>query len=120
MSLNGKKILVIDDTEAIRTFLRIFLMAKGAQILEADNAANGLSLNQSENPDLIVLDLGLPDRDGMDLLPDLRQETSPPVIILSVRKESDTIDRAYGLGASGYLTKPFAMEDLLDEIEAKI
>jgi DNA-binding response OmpR family regulator len=117
--LLGKTVLVVDDTSDIRTFLRISLQALGATCYEAPNATEGLSTATSVKPDLVVLDLGLPDRDGLDLLPDLKQaEDAPNVIILSVRKDQDSKARAYAHGASAYITKPFVMDDLLVALEA--
>ncbi|MGE3769792.1 MAG: response regulator [Bdellovibrionales bacterium] len=124
INLNNKSILAIDDAAAIRTFLRISLQAQGANFYEAANADDGLKLAGRLKPDLIVLDLGLPDRDGLDILPSLKEPDSdgksPAVIILSVRKEQQTKDRARELGADGYLSKPFLMDDLLDIIQAKV
>ena len=121
MSLKEKQILAIDDTDAIRTFLRISLQAHGADFYEAANARDGLKLNREIQPDVIVLDLGLPDRDGLDILQDLKSEgagdSGPKVIILSVRKEQRTKDEAFALGADAYLSKPFLMEDLIQLIE---
>jgi DNA-binding response OmpR family regulator len=124
MSLAAKHILAIDDTASIRTFLRISLNAHGAMFYEAATASEGLSLCKEIKPDLVVLDLGLPDRDGLDILPEIKHQENngyaPNVIILSVRKEQSTKDKAFRLGADAYLTKPFLMEDLLEIIEQKI
>lgn len=119
--LSNKHILAIDDTPSIRTFLRISLQSQGAMFHEASTAEEGLAKCQSMSPDVIVLDLGLPDRDGLDILPDI-MKTHPDsvVIILSVRKEQRTKDMAFELGASGYVTKPFIMEDLLDVMQEHV
>ena len=119
--LAGKNILAIDDTPSIRTFLRISLQSQGAHFHEAATAEEGLNKSQLIQPEIVVLDLGLPDRDGLDILPDiLKNENNPAVIILSVRKEQRTRDLAFNLGACGYVTKPFIMEDLLDVIQEQL
>jgi DNA-binding response OmpR family regulator len=125
MTLTNKQILAIDDTPSIRTFLRISLQSYGATFHEAATAQEGLDKCQQFNPDVIVLDLGLPDRDGLDVLPEIishSQTTNkrPVVIILSVRKEQQTKEMAFEMGATGYVTKPFIVEDLLDVIHEQV
>lgn len=118
--LENAKILVIDDTASIRTFLRISMTDYGAIFHEAGTASEGARLCRSEKPDVVILDLGLPDRDGLDLLPDLIGEagaSAPKVVVLSVRNDRRTREIAYERGASGYVTKPFIMEDLVETIE---
>jgi DNA-binding response OmpR family regulator len=121
MPYSRKQILAIDDTPSIRTFLRISLEAYGAAFHEAATAGEGLALCESLKPDLVVLDLGLPDRDGLDILPEIKQAKDtgapPKVIILSVRKEPRIKEQARALGADAYLTKPFLMEDLIEVID---
>lgn len=119
--LTNCRILVIDDTPSIRTFLRISLQSHGALFHEAATAQEGIDKCRDCQPDVVVLDLGLPDRDGLDILPEiLRNDSHPSVIILSVRKEQRTRDTAFQLGACGYVTKPFIMEDLLDVIHEQV
>ncbi len=123
MRLANKKILVIDDAASIRTFLRISLQAEGATYFEAATATQGLELCLSEKPDLVVLDLGLPDRDGLDILPEIKKSTNgatPPVVVLTVRREHNIISKAYSLGADAYVSKPFLVEDLLEVIQSKV
>lgn len=119
-----KQILAIDDTASIRTFMRISLQAQGFGFHEAATARDGLRLCEKIKPDLVVLDLGLPDKDGLEILPEVRKKAAnghdPTVIILSVRKEYSTQQRAHALGADAYMTKPFLMEDLIEMIERKI
>lgn len=117
MSLLRKKILVIDDTISIRTFLRVAIESHGAAFFEAGLASYGIQMNNDVQPDIVVLDLGLPDREGLDILPEIVAGSNARVIILSVRKENTIKQRAYDLGASGYVTKPFLMEDLLEVME---
>lgn len=124
MILENKHIVVIDDADAIRTFLRISLEGEGAMFSEAETAEEGLKLCERTKPDLVVLDLGLPDRDGLDILPELIQKATnghtPPVIVLTVRKDLEVRNLAMARGASAYVTKPFLMDDLLDVINEKI
>jgi len=124
MPLFNKQIVAIDDALSIRTFLRISLQAQGAVFHEAATASSGLELCDKIKPDLVVLDLGLPDRDGLDILPEIKRlETNghvPAVIILSVRKEQYTRDKAFALGADAYVTKPFLMEDLVEVLHQKV
>jgi DNA-binding response OmpR family regulator len=119
-----RKILVIDDAAPIRTFLRISLQAQGADYYEAGTAQSGLDISQRIKPDVIVLDLGLPDRDGLDILAQLKEKGAngqvPLVVVLTVRKEENMISRAYALGADAYITKPFLMEDLLEILHAQL
>ncbi|WP_020400634.1 response regulator [Kordiimonas gwangyangensis] len=117
--IENAKILVIDDTPSIRTFLRISMMDYGATFHEASTAGEGHKLCETEEPDLVILDLGLPDKDGLDLLPDIvgANGSAPKVVVLSVRNDRRTREIAYERGASGYVTKPFIMEDLIETIE---
>lgn len=117
MSLDGKKILVIDDTNSIRTFLRISLQSNGAVVHEAASANDGLALCKEIEPDLVVLDLGLPDKDGLDVLPEIKEAVTTKVIILSVRKDPATKEKTIARGASAYMSKPFLMDDLLALID---
>ncbi|WP_299372957.1 response regulator [uncultured Kiloniella sp.] len=123
MSLDGTKIVAIDDTPSIRTFLRVSLEDEGAEFHEASTALEGLELCKKVYPDLVVLDLGLPDIDGLEILPEIKKiqpDNKLPVLVLSVRKARETIKEAFDKGASGYLTKPFVVEDLLEIIEEKL
>lgn len=121
MTLNGATIVAIDDAPSIRTFLRVSLQDEGAQIFEAATGMDGTRLCEEKNPDLVVLDLGLPDMDGMEVLAKLKSKPqAPTVIILSVRKNQESFIKAAELGADGYLTKPFLVEDLLELIEERL
>lgn len=120
MSLSGKHIVAIDDTHSILTFLRISLEALGARFTGAATAAGGLALCESQKPDLVVLDLGLPDKEGLDILPQLKRidrSRKLPVIILTVRKEAQSRELAIERGVDAYLTKPFIMDELLGIIQ---
>lgn len=123
MTLKDCKIVAIDDTPSIRTFLRVSLEDEGAEFHGASTAKGGLELCKKIKPDLVVLDLGLPDVDGLDILPQIKKTQpgdNPPVIVLTVRKGKETIHEAYEKGADGYLTKPFMVEDLLEVIEERL
>lgn len=114
------QLLVVEDDAPIRRFLRGCLATQEYQLLEAVTAAEGLALAASHGPDLILLDLGLPDRDGLDVLRALREWSQVPVIVLSARgQERDKIAALDG-GADDYLTKPFAVGELLARIRAAL
>lgn len=123
MSLEEKIIVAIDDTPSILTFLRVSLQDEGATFFSAHTAMEGLELCREKQPDLIVLDLGLPDMDGLDVLHAIKQaelEKEPIVIILSVRKNQESFAEANRRGAAAYLTKPFMVEDLIEVIEEQL
>lgn len=123
MPLINKHIVAIDDSLSILNFLRISLEAHGARFHGAATAAGGLAICESDKPDLIVLDLGLPDKEGFDILPRLKRidkEGNIPVIVLTVRNQQEDRDMAKQLGASAYITKPFVMSDLLEVILEKL
>src|SRR4051812_29084108 len=102
------RILVVDDEPQIQQFLRVALTAAGYDVAAAMNGAEALRLAATWAPDAIVLDLGLPDRDGKEVLADLRQFSKIPVIVLSARdREAEKIE-ALDLGADDYVEKPFA------------
>ena len=116
MSNNKFKILIIEDEANICSFIQTLLETNGYQALVANTCAMGQTLFTSHNPDLIILDLGLPDRDGLELIRFVRQKFLTPIVVLSARTtEQDKIE-ALDLGANDYLTKPFHFE----ELEARI
>jgi len=112
------RVLVIDDEMQIRRFLDIGLRAGGYQVLQAATAAEGLALAATQAPDLIILDLGLPDREGHEVLAELRQWSSVPVLMLSVRSAESEKVRALDNGANDYVTKPFGMQELMARLRA--
>lgn len=119
--LTGKTIVAIDDARSIRTFLRISLESQGASFHEAGTAMEGLSICRKVKPDLVVLDLGLPDEDGLTILPTIKQQqNAPQVIVLTVRKENEMKEKARKLGADAYITKPFLVDELIDAIETHV
>ncbi len=122
-TLMDKQIVVVDDAEAIRTFLRISLEAHGAIVHSAATASGGMALCEQQKPDLVILDLGLPDHQGLDILPRLKRldkQHNLPVIILTVRNEWKDKEAALALGADAYITKPFQMDTLLEIIGAHL
>ncbi|MBB3062231.1 response regulator [Microbulbifer rhizosphaerae] len=112
------KITIVDDETQIRRMLRIALKSEDYEVAEADNGSDGLALIARQQPDLAVLDLGLPDMDGHQLLGDLRGWSSVPVIVLSVRASEREKVRALDAGAQDYVTKPFSIEELMARIRA--
>ena len=109
----GPRVLVVDDELAIRRFLRASLSAQGYQLFEAASAREALEAAATVRPDLIILDLGLPDLDGVEVTRRLREWSKVPVLILSVRGQDQDKIAALDAGADDYLTKPFSMGELL-------
>ncbi len=117
---NFGTILIIDDEVQIRRLLEITITASGYKISEASTGKEGLALAATIQPILIILDLGLPDADGIEILKRLREWYQKPVIILSVRNSEEDIIRALDNGANDYLTKPFRTGELLARIRVAI
>ena len=115
-----ENILIIDDEVQIRRLLEITLSANDFKVSEASTGKEGIALAASVQPVLIILDLGLPDTDGLDILKKLREWYQKPIIILSVRNSEDDIVRALDHGANDYLTKPFRTGELLARIRVAI
>jgi len=113
-------IVIIDDEPQIRKVLSIALESSDFKIVEADNGKNGIIQTATNHPQLVILDLGLPDEDGFSVLAEIRTWSSVPVIILSVRDSEDSIVKALDLGADDYITKPFNTKELLARIRANI
>jgi two-component system KDP operon response regulator KdpE len=114
------KVLVVDDEPQIVRALRINLAARGYEVLTAPDGATALRLAADGKPDVVVLDLGLPDMDGTDVIAGLRGWTSLPIIVLSARTDSaDKVD-ALDAGADDYVTKPFGMDELLARLRAAV
>ena len=116
MTANPSTILVIDDEAQIRKFLRISLAAQGYRVLEAGNGSEGLAQAALAKPDLVVLDLGLPDLDGKQVLLQLREWSQVPVLVLSVRASEGEKVLALDGGANDYVTKPFAIQEFLARV----
>ncbi|MQT59296.1 response regulator [Pseudomonas sp. FSL R10-0399] len=111
-------ILVIDDEPQIRKFLRISLASQGYTVLEAATGAEGLSQAALNKPDVMVLDLGLPDMDGQQVLCEFREWSTAPVLVLSVRASEAQKVQALDGGANDYVTKPFGIQEFLARIRA--
>lgn len=118
--MNTDTILIVDDETQIRRLLEITLSASGYKTIEASTGKEGLLMVASYQPSLIILDLGLPDIDGIDVLKNLREWFYKPIIILSVRNSEEDIVHALDKGANDYLTKPFRTGELLARIRASL
>ena len=120
MSNNKFKVLVVEDEANICSFIETLLETNGYQALVANTCAMGQTLFTSHNPDLIILDLGLPDQDGLELIRFVRQKFLTPIVVLSARTtEQDKIE-ALDLGANDYITKPFGTGELLARVRAAL
>jgi two-component system, OmpR family, KDP operon response regulator KdpE len=113
-------ILVIEDDAQIRRFLRAALDAEGYRLQESATAEEGLAQAQSRQPDLILLDLGLPDRDGLEVIRSVREWGKIPILVLSARGQEKDKIAALDLGADDYVAKPFAVGELLARIRAAL
>ena len=113
-------ILIIEDEASLRRFLVPTLANSDYQVLTAATGADGLAMARSHNPDIILLDLGLPDLDGGKVLQSLRQWSRKPIIIISARTQEKDKVQALDLGADDYLTKPFGAEELLARIRVAL
>jgi len=107
------KILVIDDEPQIRRFLKVALEPHDYKVEEASSGQEGIALAASNRPDIIILDLGLPDKEGQTILKELREWYQKPIIILSVRDDEENVVKALDSGANDYLRKPFILNELL-------
>jgi two-component system, OmpR family, KDP operon response regulator KdpE len=117
---HGARVLVIDDEQGIRRFLRTSLTTQGYEMYEASTGQEGLQSVPIVRPDLIILDFGLPDLDGVDVTRSLREWTQTPILILSVREQESDKVAALDAGADDYLTKPFGVGELLARIRAAL
>ncbi|HEV3235664.1 MAG TPA: response regulator [Gemmataceae bacterium] len=120
MSSNGPRILMIEDEAPIRRFLRVSLGNENYEVCEAETAEKGIKMAASMPPDLIVLDLGLPDLDGMEVIGRLRDWSTVPIIVLSARGREDDKVKALDAGADDYLTKPFSVSELLARVRVAL
>lgn len=120
MSNNKYKILLIEDEANIRNFVKTLLTTNHYQVFTAVNATDGMFEFHTHCPDLILLDLGLPDKDGLEVLKGIRQESATPVIVLSARFDENDKVRALDSGANDYITKPFGTAELQARIRTAI
>ncbi|CRK56520.1 DNA-binding response regulator KdpE [Alloactinosynnema sp. L-07] len=114
------RVLVVDDEPQITRTLRINLAARGYEVLTAHTGKAALDLAATDKPDVVVLDLGLPDLDGVEVINGLRGWTTMPIIVLSARTESTRKVQALDAGADDYITKPFGMDELLARLRAAV
>jgi two-component system, OmpR family, response regulator MprA len=113
-------VLVIDDEPGIRDFVELGLVAEGFRVVASATAADGLEQLRREAPDAIILDAGLPDADGFDLLPALRAATDAPIVMLTARGEIEDRVRGLELGADDYIAKPFHLAEVLARLRAHL
>ncbi len=120
MNAPSPTVLIIEDDAPIRRFVRMALDAEGWNVVEAETVRQGLIDAGTQQPGLVILDLGLPDGDGVDLLRDLRGWSTVPVIVLSARSDEQDKIAALDAGADDYLTKPFSTGELLARVRASV
>jgi two-component system, OmpR family, KDP operon response regulator KdpE len=113
-------ILLIEDERQMRRFLRVTLKSEKYGVLEAETANDGLSQAATRNPDIVLLDLGLPDMDGLEVIEKLREWSTVPVIVISAREQEGDKIKALDSGADDYLTKPFGAGELLARIRVAL
>jgi len=114
------RILVVDDEKAIRHFLRVSLSAHGYNVFESATGKEALEKSVSSHPDAIILDLGLPDMEGIEIVRDVRRRSKIPIVILSVKEDASDKISALDAGADDYLTKPFSTGELLARLRAVV
>lgn len=119
-SVNAASILVVEDDKEIRRFVRTALSGAGFRVFEAETVAGGLVEAGTRKPDLVILDLGLPDGDGLDFIREMRGWSGAPIIVLSARIEETDKVAALDAGADDYLTKPFSIEEMLARVRAAL
>jgi len=120
MSTHKPIVILVEDEQQIRRFVRSALESENCQVHEADTAQRGLIEASTRKPDLIILDLGLPDRDGVDFIRDLRAWSTLPVLVLSARTDEADKIAALDAGADDYLVKPFGTGELLARVRAML
>jgi two-component system KDP operon response regulator KdpE len=120
MSSNAVTVLVVDDEPPIRRLLRTSLAPQGYEVIEAETAAAALAEIRRREPDVVLLDLGLPDQDGLEVIRTIRSGSALPIIVLSSRGDERGKVAAFELGADDYVTKPFGMAELVARIRAAL
>lgn len=120
MSNNKYKILIVEDDRGIASFVQTVLETNGYQVLSADRCGQGVLMFTSHVPDLVILDLGLPDMDGEEFIRSIRGISSVPIIVLSARTEEKDKVSALDLGANDYITKPFGTAELLARVRVSL
>ena len=120
MNAPGPLVLIVEDEPQMRRFLRTALTAQDFRILEAENAKQAIVATTTHNPEVILLDLGLPDEDGLDVTRQIREWSHVPIIVISARGREDDKVAALDAGADDYLTKPFGVNELLARIRVAL
>ena len=120
MSEEGPRVLIVEDEPEVRRFLRTALDVQGFRVVEAETAKEGLAAATTYNPEVILLDLGLPDGDGIEITRRVREWSRVPIIVISARGREDDKVGALDAGADDYLTKPFGVNELLARIRAAL
>ena len=120
MTEDKELILLIEDEPQMRRFLRITLQTQGYRLVESETGSDGLAQAASRNPDVVLLDLGLPDMDGLVVTERLREWTQAPIIIISAREQEQDKVKALDAGADDYLTKPFSAGELMARIRVAL
>ncbi len=120
MAQDKELILLIEDEPQMRRFLRVTLQSHGYRLIEAPSAQEGLMEGTTRNPDVVLLDLGLPDMDGIDLAKRFREWSDVPIIVISAREQEEDKVKALDAGADDYLTKPFGAGELLARIRVAL
>ena len=120
MTISPTTILIVEDEKEIRRFVRIALESEGWRVFESDTLQRGLIEAGTRKPDLIILDLGLPDGDGLTYIQDLRQWSAIPIIVLSARNSEEDKVAALDAGADDYLSKPFGISELLARVRVAL
>lgn len=118
--MNRDKILVVEDEKNICNFMKMVFENNGYQIFFAENATSGMTMYYSHHPDLVLLDLGLPDMDGVEVIKKIRTEFDTPIIVLSARSDEKDKVQALDYGANDYVTKPFGTSELLARVRAAL
>jgi two-component system KDP operon response regulator KdpE len=120
MAVNAYTVLVVDDEPPIRRFLRTSLGAAGYRVVTAEDATGALTSLAAEKPDVVILDLGLPDRSGLEVITEIRKRSPVPIIVLSARSDERAKVQALDLGADDYVAKPFGMGELTARLRAAL
>lgn len=120
MGNNKYKLLIIEDDRGISSFLETMLQTGGYQVLTAGSCSQGLLVCSSHQPDLVILDLGLPDMDGLEFIRRTREDSNLPILVLSARTEESDKVAALDLGANDYITKPFGPAELLARVRVAL
>ena len=120
MSNNRYRLLVIEDERNIKSFIETVLETNEYQVITAETCKQGLMMYSSHRPDLVILDLGLPDMDGLEFIKEVRKNSSAPIIVLSARTREDDKVVALDLGANDYVTKPFSTAELMARVRSAL